>query len=58
MREKKTMKYLSKFLIFTLWLMTMVACDKDNIYYTGTNYIMFTDSLLDMPVTEDEEMLF
>lgn len=58
MREKKTMKYLSKFLIFTLWLMTMVACDKDNIYYTGPNYIMFTDSLLDMPVTEDEEMLF
>ena len=52
------MKYISKFFIFALWLMTVVACDNDKIYFTGPNYVMFADSLLDMPVTENEELLF
>jgi hypothetical protein len=58
MKEKMTMKHFGKLFIFALWLMTISACDKDNIYYTGPNYVMFTDSLLDMPVTEDDERIF
>ena len=52
------MKYISKLFIISLWLMTIVACDNDKIYFTGPNYVMFADSLLDMPVTENEELLF
>ena len=51
------MKHLKK-IIAALWLITLVACDNDNVYYSGPNYVMFADSLYDMPVTEDEEALF
>lgn len=52
------MRHISKLIIFALTLLTIAACDNEKVYYTGPDYVMFADSLLDMPVTEDEELLF
>ena len=51
------MKHLKKIFV-ALWLITLVACDNDKLYYSGPSYVMFADSLYDMPVTEDEDELF
>ena len=51
------MKHLRKIFV-ALCLLTLVACDNDKLYYSGPNYVMFADSLYDMPVTEDEDLLF
>lgn len=34
------------------------GCNSESIYYEGDNYVLFSDSLLDMPVTESEDRLF
>lgn len=34
------------------------GCDSENTYYEGPDFVLFADSLLDMPVTEDESRLF
>ncbi len=52
------MKQIYKLLLLAFWLISLTACEKDEIHYTGPNYVMFADSLFDMPVTENEEKTF
>lgn len=51
-------KYISHIALLCILLTGFCGCDSENIYYEGNNYVLFSDSLLDMPVTEDEERLF
>lgn len=46
--------------LFIFLLAAFCGCDSDDnkVYYEGPNYVLFADSLMDMPVTEDENRLF
>lgn len=46
--------------LFIGLLAAFCGCDSDDnqVYYAGPNYVLFSDSLMDMPVTEDENRLF
>lgn len=38
--------------------MSLTACESEQIYYNDKSYIMFSDSLWDMPITENNEKYF
>lgn len=52
---KKTIIYMS---MLAMMLIGMTACESEKVYYEGPNYVQFSDSLLDMPVTTNESRLF
>ena len=52
---KKTIIYMS---MLAMMLIGMTACESEKVYYEGPNYVQFSDSLLDMPVTTNEGRLF
>lgn len=51
-------KYLSHIAVLCCLLTAFCGCDSEQIYYEGPNVVLFSDSLMDMPVTEDENRLF
>lgn len=52
------MRHIKYIFFMAACLVIMASCENNTIHYDGPDYIVFTDSLLDMPVTEDEEELF
>lgn len=52
------MKNIKPIILLLATTIGWTACDSEQIHYEGPNYVMFTDSLFDMPITEDAERTF
>ncbi len=51
-------KHISHITLLCCLLASFCGCDSDNIYYEGPDFVLFSDSAMNMPVTEDEGRLF
>lgn len=59
MKMKKQISYIASAALCCL-IAAFSSCDSDDnkVYYGGPNYVLFSDSLMDMPVTEDGSRVF
>lgn len=52
-------KYISILIISCLAIVGFSSCDSEqDVHYEGVNYVLFSDSIMDMPITIDESKTF